>query len=205
MSELHHTRWEQFYREDQRTATAPPSLAVNRAAEAFGRARVCSVLDLGCGAGRDTVLLAQRGFAVVGTDLARSGLRMARQRAATERIAIDFACAGATQLPFPSATFGGVYCFGLLHEFTFSGSDAVVALVMQEVRRVLRPGGLLALAVLAGDPAAGLSHVRLFNEAMARAAFQGFTITSLHLLNDVGCTGRAGYGVWYGEGMNDER
>lgn len=40
---------------------------------------VKKVLDLGCGAGRHCILLANSGFEVVGTDISKSALKMARQ------------------------------------------------------------------------------------------------------------------------------
>jgi hypothetical protein len=55
----------------------------------------------------------------------------------------------------------------------------------------------LILAVLAGQPEDGLPHVRLFTRAMFDAALCAFTVDACELLDDVGCTGRAGYRVWW--------
>lgn len=187
------TRWETFYKEDLRVLAAPPSHAAVRAATCFAAAQAQRILDLGCGAGRDTRFLAECGFAVVGLDAARAGLALA-QRASPR---LPLLLGDARQLPLAARSVDGVYCFGLLHEFTGPTADADVAAVLAETRRVLRPGGTLILAVLAGDPEAGLPHVRLFTPAMLDMALRGFHVAERELLDDIGCTGREGYRVWW--------
>jgi SAM-dependent methyltransferase len=189
------TRWETLYREDARVLTAPPSRAVMRAADCFAAARAQRLLDLGCGAGRDTRFLAERGFAVVGVDASLAGLALA-QRAAPH---LPLLLADARQLPLATASVDGVYCFGLLHEFTGPTADTDMATILTETRRVLGPGGTLILAVLAGEPEDGLPHVRLFTRAMLETALRAFTMVACELLDDVGCTGREGYRVWWAQ------
>lgn len=179
------TRWETLYAEDARVLGAPPSHAVVRAAECFTAAQARRILDLGCGAGRDTRFLAERGFTVVGLDAARAELALARR--ASPRLPLLLG--DARQLPLAARSVDGVYCFGLLHEFTGPAADADVAAILVETRRVLRPGGTLILAVLAGEPKAGLPHVRLFTTAMLDTALRGFHVAERALLDDIGCTG----------------
>lgn len=97
-------------------------------------------LDLGCGTGRTTGALAERGLAVVGVDLSRSML------AAFREFHPDVACAvgDATDLPFDDAAFEYVL-------FSYNGIDAIhpdttrVA-ALREVHRVLRPDGLFVFS-----------------------------------------------------------
>ncbi len=166
------TRWEGFFRKDPRTIDAPPANFAEHAASFFRRKGARIVLDLGCGAGRDTMALAGNRFDVIGADLARSGLRIAKDRTSTKHIK-GLVQADSRKLPFRDSSFEGIYCFGLLHEFTGRGAAVSVARTMSEARRVLKPGGLLALAVLAGDPKTGLPHVRLFTERMFDRAASG--------------------------------
>lgn len=193
-SSAHMSRWESWYHNDPRIPMAPLSRCALDAAGRFQEARCRTVLDLGCGAGRDSGVLAESGAAVVGVDAARSGIRLAQQRTA----AIRFLVADARLLPFAPQCFDGIYCYGLLHEFVGPNAAADVTMLMAEIRRVLRPGVILALAVLHGDPEQGLPHVRLFTPAMFADATRDFVCLEQQLVTDTGCTGHTDYTVVYG-------
>jgi ubiquinone/menaquinone biosynthesis C-methylase UbiE len=101
------------------------------------------VLDLACGPGNFTREFARAvgsdGF-VVGTDVSRTMLD--RGIADLEAAGLDNVAlirADATQLPFRDGVFDGVCCFAALHLF----ADPFIAL--DEMRRVLAPGGRIAL------------------------------------------------------------
>ena len=212
------TRWEKWFDDDNlardpRILAAPPSHSAGRAAGAFlarapGAAGRRRVLDLACGVGRDTFYLEGRGLHVVGVDAALSGVRVARRRKWERGAAAAFLAADARHLPFRDGAFQGVYCFGLLHEFTAPGWRDDVAAVVAEIRRLLCPGGLLAITVLAdgsaadgsaaGEPQAGLPAVQLYTRSMFDAAMQNFQAIEIERFEDVGCTNRPDYAVWYG-------
>jgi SAM-dependent methyltransferase len=108
-------------------------------------------------------------------------------------------------LPFRPASFDGVYCFGLLHEFVGEQADDDVQHAMNSVHAVLKPGGVLILAVLAGEAEQGLPHVRMFTEAMLLAATRAFSCVKLTTREDVGCTGSANYAVHRGVFLRERR
>ena len=202
MSEI--TRWEAWFSQDNlskdpRILAASPSQSAQRAARAFLASGKRLVLDLACGVGRDTFCLASHGLDVIGVDASLNGLRVARQRKPDAGAACQFVAADARSLPFGDGVFEGVYCFGLLHEFTGEGKAEDVALVMGEIRRLLGDRGLLVLAVLLGDPEAGLPHVQMFSRRMLDEATTGLRAIEVESCDDLGCTGRADYRVWYGE------
>lgn len=58
------------------------------------------ILDIGCGTGRHAIELTKRGYLVTGVDLSSSQLAYARQKAAEERLEIDFQQHDARNLPF---------------------------------------------------------------------------------------------------------
>ena len=99
------------------------------------------VLDVGSGPGRDGALLRDRGVAVTCLDASEAMVAMCRAKG-LEAIVGDF-----MDLPFPDASFNGVWAYtSLLH---VPKSEAHKAL--NEIKRVLVPGGVLGLGLIEGD------------------------------------------------------
>ncbi len=99
-----------------------------------------SGLDVACGTGNVTLPAARRGLYLTGLDLAPNLLVQARERALAEGLVIQFDEGDAEALPYPDASFDFVTSmFGAI----FAPRPALVA---AELARVLRPGGLLAMA-----------------------------------------------------------
>jgi ubiquinone/menaquinone biosynthesis C-methylase UbiE len=99
------------------------------------------ILELGCGAARWSIALADLQARPVGLDLSTQQLRHARQllRAAGKDFPLIEASAEA--VPLPDASFDIVFCdWGAM---TFCDPY----LTVPEVARLLRPGGLLAFAI----------------------------------------------------------
>jgi SAM-dependent methyltransferase len=92
------------------------------------------ILDLGCGGGWSSALLAQKGSQVVGLDVDPGGFEPPR----TERL--QFAAASALAIPFPDACFDVVTSYQMLEHI----NDPATAL--NEMARVTRPGGVLIVA-----------------------------------------------------------
>ena len=99
------------------------------------------VVDLGCGSGRTTVELARRvspGGKAVGVDIAAQMVEFARSQAGDA--AVEFVAADVQDHDLGAATFDRAYSrFGVMFF-----SDPVAAFA--NVRRSLRPGGVLAFA-----------------------------------------------------------
>jgi SAM-dependent methyltransferase len=102
----------------------------------LGNLRGKRVLELGCGPGDYTIMLARRGAQVTAIDIAPAGLWITRQRARANQVdkAVQTAWLPAETLAFAPGTFDWVVGFGLLHH-------ANPLAVGPEIRRVLRPGG----------------------------------------------------------------
>ncbi|MFH1982960.1 MAG: class I SAM-dependent methyltransferase [Pseudomonadota bacterium] len=101
------------------------------------------ILDVGCSAGRDCVSFRDLGASIVGVDLSAGLIEIAREK----QPEIEFINADARLLPLPDADFDGVWAHGLIHEM--DRSDMLVAL--QEMKRVLKPGGILYVRTKMGE------------------------------------------------------
>ncbi|MDA0709106.1 MAG: class I SAM-dependent methyltransferase [bacterium] len=99
-----------------------------------------NILDLGCGAGRTTLPLAQNEYSVVGADLSLPMVKRARSQAKYWRVPVTWSVLDATDLPFADASFDGVL-------FSYNGIELVPGgragkqRVLSEVLRILKPGG----------------------------------------------------------------
>lgn len=106
-----------------------------------------TILDIGCGSGALDRMLAQHlGVTnpITATDVNPFLLREAKALAEAEGLAIDFRAANAEALPFLDNSFDCIYSVTVLEE-----CDADKAL--NEIRRVLRPGGRAGIIVRAID------------------------------------------------------
>jgi len=121
------------------------------------------VLDVACGEGYGSALLAQVARSVTGLDYDGPAVSHARQAFAAD--ALFFAQGDATRLPFKDASFDAVVSFETIEHF--AAHDAFLA----EIRRVLRPGGLLVASSPDRDFYSGPGsqpnpfHVRELNRA----------------------------------------
>jgi ubiquinone/menaquinone biosynthesis C-methylase UbiE len=117
-------------------------------------------LDIGCGEGHNTRLLAKRGARVRAVDIADILVAHARQAEEDEPLGIDYRVASAVALPFDEATFDfatGVMSFMDIPE---------IERVLTETYRVLRPGGFLQFSIT--HPCFDTPHRRNLRDANGR-------------------------------------
>lgn len=121
-----------------RDVAGPRFLALARTAAS---GRPLTLLEAGCGHGRDMAWLEAAGATVVGIDLSAGMLAQARARTPGPLVQADLRC-----LPLASGHFHGAWCSAsLLH---LPKVDAPAALA--ELRRNLVPGGALFLSLQEG-------------------------------------------------------
>jgi SAM-dependent methyltransferase len=94
------------------------------------------VLDLGCGSGENTALLARRGARVSAIDISVSLLRLARRRVELHHVQdrTSLVASSAHALPVATGSIDVVFGIAVLHHLD-------LMMVQREVVRVLKPGG----------------------------------------------------------------
>lgn len=100
-----------------------------------------SVLDLGCGGGRNSHYLAQKGYQVYGVDFAAEAVEFCRERFARFNLPGTFEQGTFDRIPFPDDYFRGVICIAALDHATVESAQAAMA----EIRRVLMSNGAILL------------------------------------------------------------
>lgn len=101
-----------------------------------------SILDAGCGGGRNSEYLMRCGAEVFGIDADPAQVERMTTVAATaapDLPASNFTVGSLAGLPFPNGRFGAVICSAVLH---FSEDQAEFQEMVSEMWRVLGPGGV---------------------------------------------------------------
>ncbi|NQE46640.1 Ubiquinone biosynthesis O-methyltransferase [ANME-1 cluster archaeon GoMg2] len=102
-----------------------------------------TILDIGCGGGAYTTLLAKMGFHVVGVDISKEGISTAKKWATCENVQdkVALIVANAEELPFKSESFDFIICSEVL-EHLDSPHEGII-----ELNRVLTWGGEIIMSM----------------------------------------------------------
>lgn len=134
--------WRDKWREKKR---APANAFARRAWARFGSRRYKTLLDVGCGDGRDAVYFARKGLTVTAVDYSKSGIE--RVRAANPGIRAF--CTDVREMRFPRESFDVIYAHLSLHYF----SDADTKKIFENLRRMLKKGGRIFVKCKSVDDA----------------------------------------------------
>lgn len=160
-------------------ATVMPERRIRASlAEAAPPAKGAAILDLGCGTGSQALELAARypdcdlhAVDPAATALSRAAAKARRHGARRRPAAIQFVRARAESLPYPDDSFDQVATCLALHHLGPASKRAG----LRECRRVLRPGGVLAIADW-GPPASVYARLAFYSVRL----IDGFSTTADH-------------------------
>jgi ubiquinone/menaquinone biosynthesis C-methylase UbiE len=98
-------------------------------------------VDIGCGEGHNTRLLADRGARMSAVDISEKFIAHAKEAQTSASPVIDYHVASAVQLPFAAERFD--FATGFMSFMDVPETDRVLA----EAHRVLKPGGFLQFSI----------------------------------------------------------
>ena len=114
-----------------------------------------TVLDLGCGGGFMSEALARKGARVIGVDPSEAAIRAAQDHAEKQALDIDYKAGSGESLPLADHCVDCVVCVDVLEHV------ADLDRVLDEVQRVLKPGGVFLFDTINRTPLAALVIVHL--------------------------------------------
>jgi len=134
-----HLDWdERWQTEKGRSDWIEPEVFVVETIACLKKRGVQMVLDLGCGVGRHSILLAKAGFYVHAVDASPTAVEYAARQASQNEVEIQTKIAGMTKIPFENNIFDYLLAWNVIYH----GDLSIVLQSLSEILRVLKPGGL---------------------------------------------------------------
>jgi cyclopropane fatty-acyl-phospholipid synthase-like methyltransferase len=131
---------------------------------------VKKVLDIGCGSGRHTVMLAQKGFEVTGMDNAEEGLKLAKKWLKEKGLKAKLDNASCYErFPYPDNYFDAIVSVQVIHHNKIKG----IRFCISEIKRVLRNKGIIFITM-------GKERIRMKRDEVKMIAPRTFVVTKGH-------------------------
>ena len=93
-----------------------------------------SILDVGCGAGRDSFFLAKEGFHLTGLDISSNALRLASERNQREKTQCKFVMGTFLHLPFSEGLFDAAFSSYAIENVSLHQ----IRKALKEIKRVIK-------------------------------------------------------------------
>jgi SAM-dependent methyltransferase len=141
-------QWNEIYKKEgtnyQYYNIIEPHQDMPKVAEFLKSTGAKRVLDLGCGAGRNLIYLAQQGFDTYGMDIAPEGLKIIRENLAKNKLQADLKEGNVfAPLPYPDEFFDGVISVQVLQH----GTEQQILAATKEIDRILKNHGIIFITL----------------------------------------------------------
>jgi ubiquinone/menaquinone biosynthesis C-methylase UbiE len=136
-------KWEELHQRARFRPKYPAESVVQFVLRNFKRDKQNKILDLGCGAGRHVCFLAEENFDTFGTDISKDGLAYTQEVLSRKKLQATLKVGSVSDIPFADEHFDGIICYAVLY---YCKAQEIKKAV-DEIYRVLKPGGLVYLEV----------------------------------------------------------
>lgn len=143
------TQWEKIYQGEGQSykyynILETPHTDMDKIIKLFKKNKVKRVLDLGCGAGRNTWYLANHGFEVYGLDNAPTGLKILKKALQERGLKAELRVGDAfTKLPYVDNFFDAVISVQVMQH----AKEPTIIKAIKEIIRVVKPNGLIFITL----------------------------------------------------------
>jgi 2-polyprenyl-3-methyl-5-hydroxy-6-metoxy-1,4-benzoquinol methylase len=135
-------RWDKIHKEWKHMSEVDESMP--EIAALFQEHNVKRVLDLGCGSGRHTIYLAQKGFDVYGIDISEQGIKKAKETMQNIGLSATLTTGSIFgELPYNDNFFDSIISIRVLHH----GRIENIRKAIKEIERVVTPNGFVFVTV----------------------------------------------------------
>ena len=135
------TEWNQILQKEGYSLEEPDEAVVSFFTLLKKKNKKGRFLDLGCGAGRHLIYMANRRFEAHGADISETGLNLAKERLRRRGLEGYILKCDMNQLPYVDSCFDVVVCLYTIYHQKLKRIQETIS----EIRRVLRKEGFLLL------------------------------------------------------------
>jgi ubiquinone/menaquinone biosynthesis C-methylase UbiE len=149
MSIVWEQEWDKIYREQGEVQhEVLPTVII--ASEIYKKHNCSKVMDLGCGTGRHTIYLANKGFHVYATDVSEKGLDITKSKVINLALEnVEFKQHDMRDIPFESNFLDAILCVWTTGHGKLSDAISNV----NEMYRVLKPNGIVVIDYISTEDA----------------------------------------------------
>lgn len=129
--------WNRILRRKEYSPENPDEIVVSLAS-ILEKRKAKRILDLGCGAGRQVIYLAERGFEAYGADISETGLKLTNKRLRSRKLEAEIIKCDMKSLPYVRSCFEAVICVQTIYHQKLREIQETIS----DVYRVLKRNGL---------------------------------------------------------------
>ncbi len=132
------TEWNQILQREEYKPEKPAEIVVNLASILEER-KAKRILDIGCGAGRHVIYLAERGFESCGADISETGLKLTKKKLRSRKLEVEIIRCDMTSIPCVHSCFDVAICVNAIYHQKLKEIQETIS----EIHRILKKKGLL--------------------------------------------------------------
>lgn len=163
--------WEELYDEGSALLRYPDEVLVSYVFRNLKRdSQIKRILDVGFGAGRHVIFMAEQGYDVSGTEVAPSAIDYVKNLTEQKQLNVNLRLQQGDLLPFDDGSFDCVINWGVINNVA---SEEALKEAMQETYRVLRPKGKFLISLSSFEDAKFSDGAELVEGSLHKTQYEG--------------------------------